>query len=89
MQVDSGRSSVDTIFWIDVLRFFSVFAVVVLQVSGEIVIVIRDISTPNRWIGNAIDSDVRWAVSVFVKISGALLLDPFKDDSLDTGTRLG
>ena len=42
----------------------------------------NDIGTSSWWVGNFYDSLVRWCVPVFVMISGSLLLDPCKNESL-------
>ena len=70
------------LFWIDALSVFSTFAVIVLHVSAKVVIGTKDTASLNWWIGNFIDSSVRWCVPVFVMISGALLLDPTKKESV-------
>jgi surface polysaccharide O-acyltransferase-like enzyme len=66
--------------WIDIARVLSSFAVVVLHVSAAVV-VMNSIGTNAWWGGNFFDSMVRWCVPVFVMISGALLLDPQKEES--------
>ena len=67
--------------WLDNSRILAIFAVVLLHTAANIVIG-NDIGTYNWWIGNIYDSAVRWCVPVFVMISGALLLDGNKNESL-------
>jgi surface polysaccharide O-acyltransferase-like enzyme len=67
--------------WVDTLRILAAFAVVLLHVSAPIVLQ-TDLGSIQWWIGNIADSSVRWCVPVFVLISGALLLDPTKEESL-------
>lgn len=65
-----------SIFWLDVVRVFATVAVVFLHVSAEVVTEITNTTTFSWWAANLYDSIVRWAVPVFVMISGALLLGP-------------
>lgn len=60
--------------YIDILRIFSTFAVVVVHVSALKWYSV-DIMSKEWDILNWFDSMVRWAVPVFVMISGALFLD--------------
>ena len=67
--------------WLDAARFFSICAVVLLHVAG--VVLNRDpIGSLNWWAANVYESASRWCVPVFVMISGALLLDPSKKESV-------
>ena len=67
--------------WFDNSRIFAIYTVVLLHVAA---VVIRgyDLGSSFWWAGNIYDSAVRWCVPVFVMISGALLLDPKKEESL-------
>lgn len=67
--------------WLDFLRVLSIVAVLLLHVSAYFVIN-RDVGSASWLIGNSIDSLLRWCVPVFVMISGALLLDSSKSESL-------
>lgn len=65
------------LIYFDVLRIFATLAVVILHISGQ------NWSKPSvysfEWnVFNFFDSIVRWAVPVFVMISGALFLNPKK-----------
>lgn len=61
--------------WIDLLRVVAALAVVVQHVAATLA-TDKHPAEPAWWIGSAVDSAVRWAVPVFVIISGALLLHP-------------
>lgn len=69
--------------WLDNSRIIAIYAVVFLHVSAGVVIG-NDVGTEYWWVGNVYDSAVRWCVPVFVMISGALLLDPNKQEDLAT-----
>ncbi|WP_404396300.1 acyltransferase [Pseudoalteromonas phenolica] len=69
--------------WLDNSRIIAIYAVVLLHVSAGIVTG-NDVGTEYWWVGNVYDSAVRWCVPVFVMISGALLLDPAKQEDLAT-----
>ena len=67
--------------WLDNSRIFAIYSVIVLHVAADVVLG-NDVGSEYWWYGNLIDSIVRWCVPVFVMISGALLLDPHKNESL-------
>lgn len=67
--------------WIDNSRIVAVFAVVFLHVAAD-VLFINDIGAEFWWYANFFDSAVRWCVPVFVMLSGALLLDSSKVESI-------
>lgn len=69
--------------WLDNSRIIAIFAVVFLHVSAGVVLE-NDVGTEYWWVGNVYDSAVRWCVPIFVMISGALLLDPNKQEDLAT-----
>jgi len=69
--------------WLYNSRIIAIFAVVVLHTSAHIVTG-SNVGSGYWWIGNIYDSSVRWCVPVFVMISGALLLDPNKNEVLKT-----
>lgn len=70
-----GRSR---IVYIDALRIFSIFAVVVLHVSAANINA-TTIGGPTWWILNMGDSMTRWSVPVFFMASGLFFLDPRRD----------
>lgn len=69
--------------WLDNSRIIAIFAVIFLHVSAWVVCG-YDVGTGYWWVGNVYDSAVRWCIPVFVMISGALLLDPNKQEDLVT-----
>ncbi|MGE7115131.1 acyltransferase [Lysinibacillus sp. NPDC047702] len=64
------------------MRVISIFAVVVLHSAAPMLSLYNSIPTTNWHIGNFYDSIVRWCVPVFFMLSGALLLDPNKNESI-------
>ncbi len=68
--------------WIDNAKILAAFAVVFLHCASGVVIETEQFNSTDWWIGNVYTSLVRWCVPVFVMISGALLLDPNKSESL-------
>jgi len=66
------------------LRVLSMLAVVFTHVSSPLVESIRDVHSVNWWVAIIYDSASRWAVPIFVFISGSLLLDPAKDEPIKT-----
>jgi len=69
--------------WLDNARIIACFSVIFLHISAGFVVG-NNVGTEYWWIGNFYDSAVRWCVPVFVMISGALLLDPRKQEDLAT-----
>lgn len=68
--------------WLDNSRIVAIFAVVLLHVAVDVVIG-AELGSPYWWIGNFYLAMVQWCVPVFVMISGALLLNPTKTESLE------
>lgn len=69
--------------WLNNSRIIAVYAVILLHVSGAVVLG-NEVGTEYWWFGNVYDSATRWCIPVFVMISGALLLDPNKQENLST-----
>jgi surface polysaccharide O-acyltransferase-like enzyme len=67
--------------WLDAARVLAVAAVVLLHVSASVV-TLAPLGSAAWWAGNGYDAAARWCVPVFVMVSGALLLDPRKAESL-------
>ncbi|MDP9468609.1 MAG: acyltransferase family protein [Chloroflexota bacterium] len=67
--------------WIDAARVAAILAVIAIHVVSPLV---TNRALPeSSWFGNAVDSAARWAVPLFVMISGALLLhSDLADDPL-------
>ena len=72
-----------SIVWLHNARIIAVFAVVFLHTATSVVTK-SPIGSESWWIGNLYDSSVRWCVPVLVMVSGALLLDPNKNEDLKT-----
>lgn len=67
---------------LDVLRVTSVFAVVFTHVSSGVLRESVPLTSVNWWVSNLAISCARWCIPVFVMISGALLLDPSRNEEL-------
>lgn len=65
----------------DGMRVLAVVFVIALHSSAQGVIQYDTISLENWWTGNIINSLSRWAVPLFIMLSGALLLAPAKQES--------
>ena len=70
--------------WVDNVRVIATFAVVFLHVAANVVLNVLDLDNFAWLTGNLYDSSVRWCVPAFVMISGFLLLDQGKTESLFT-----
>lgn len=69
--------------WINNSRIIAVFSAIIIHTSAEVVLH-SQVGSLFWWYGNLYDSAVRWCVPVFVMISGALLLDPNKNEPTKT-----
>ncbi len=70
------------LYWANLLRVLATFAVIAIHVTAPAVIFAPETTSFNWWAANFIDASVRWCVPIFVLVSGALLLDPIKKESL-------
>jgi surface polysaccharide O-acyltransferase-like enzyme len=68
--------------WLDLLRVAAAPAVVILHVAAEPVVFLQDRDSPLWHAGNILDSLCRWCIGVFVMVSGALLLDPSRRETV-------
>jgi len=66
----------------DVLRTLAALAVVMIHISGQGVVHTELVSDFSHWVAIFWDAASRWSVPVFVMVSGALLLDPSKNETL-------
>jgi surface polysaccharide O-acyltransferase-like enzyme len=66
--------------WIDNARIIACFTIVFLHVASGIVYHDPVFNSTAYWAGNIYNSFVRWSVPFFLMISGALLLDPAKNE---------
>lgn len=78
---EPGNTERGDIIWLDNTRIVAISAVVLLHVAADLVMY-EPLGTNRWWMGNIFDSLVRWCVPVFVMVSGALLLDPNKEEEL-------
>lgn len=62
--------------WVSWLRVVAIAAVVLIHVAGPTAVAPDARSTAVGWVAIVLDFSSRWAVPVFVMLSGALLLDP-------------
>ncbi len=69
--------------WLHNARILSIFAVVLLH-CASLAQAGAKIGSETWWVANVYDSMTRWCVPVFVMMSGALLLDPKKNETLRT-----
>ena len=65
------------ILYFDWLRVFAAFAVILIHVSVNRMLT-EEIGSAAWWVCNCFDAVSRWAVPVFVMISGTLFLDPLR-----------
>src|SRR5262245_227828 len=66
----------------DAMRVIAVAAVALLHAAATGVMRHGALGPPQWWTANAIDASCRWAVPVFLMLSGALALDPARRESL-------
>jgi surface polysaccharide O-acyltransferase-like enzyme len=74
----AAHSSVRRVPYTDALRVAGALAVVFLHVSGDGAAVIAKHPTATWWFCLTLEALSRWAVPIFVMVSGLLLLDPAK-----------
>lgn len=67
--------SSQNIVYIDLLRALAILGVVLIHISSPVVHMAYKINNWDWWIGNFFDSSVRFAVPLFLMISGATLLE--------------
>jgi surface polysaccharide O-acyltransferase-like enzyme len=77
------RQPQPAIFYIDLLRFIAAFAVISIHVLGPFRYLYGDIPDSDWLAAAGINSISRWAVPVFMMISGALLLSNERDFNCD------
>lgn len=77
-----NKESSTRVLWLDMLRIIATFAVIFLHVSST---ALYSNTIDYEWgVSVMFDSLVRWAVPIFVMISGALFLRPEKDLGIRT-----
>lgn len=60
--------------WLDTMRALATLGVIIIHISSPLVNMAYGKNMPYWWIGNVVDSAVRFAVPVFLMLSGATLL---------------
>lgn len=72
-----------TLPWLDHAKIAAIFAVLMVHVADSF---LRQYTFGSEywWIAHIYSSAIRWCVPVFVMVSGALLLDPTKKESVAT-----
>lgn len=80
MESVKSKSYVNHIFYIDMLRVLAIIAVLLMHTAGHRSP--NEVSTIEWQICNIFDSGTRWAVPIFVMISGCLFLDKNKEISI-------
>lgn len=68
------------ISYVNILRSLAIIGVVVIHATGPLMS--RVDNMPFWWLGNLVDGAVRWCIPIFVMISGMLLLNPKKQESI-------
>lgn len=68
------------IFYIDILRIISVFAVIVLHISAPFTANLNHNGLRWWWVGNIFNSATRWCVPVLILISGRLMLNSKEEE---------
>jgi surface polysaccharide O-acyltransferase-like enzyme len=67
-------SNVKKIQWLDILRAFAILGVIIIHVSTPVVKMMYGKNMEYWWIGNIVDSAVRFSVPLFLMLSGATML---------------
>ncbi|WP_155112509.1 acyltransferase [Metabacillus mangrovi] len=69
------------IYYFDWLRALATISVVILHAASPLLEEYRTIPAGDWWTGNTYDSMTRWCVPIFFMMSGALMLNPGKQES--------
>lgn len=69
----------------DLLRIFSILAVISIHIHSSLFFKYNSDEPFNWWVSNILFSATKWAVPVFVMLSGAFILDPSKSFTLKNG----
>jgi len=70
----------DRLAWVGYLRVLAILAVVAIHVSGLTVVNPATHGSAAWWVAEVLNECTRWAVPMFVLVSGALLLKPSSMD---------
>jgi len=66
----------------DIIRICACIAVIVMHVTGNLGPLTLQFASKSWWVAGIITLSTRWCVPVFIMLSGALLLNPEKNESL-------
>ena len=67
-------SKINKVQWFDTLRALATLGVIIIHISSPLVNMNYGRNMPYWWIGNVVDSAVRFAVPLFLMLSGASML---------------
>jgi surface polysaccharide O-acyltransferase-like enzyme len=81
---EQPSASTHNLLYIDVLRVVAAMAVVVIHVADRVVTTLDKATPGGWWVGNFAESGMRWAVPVFLMITGALMLAPSRTEPTAT-----
>lgn len=70
------------IIYADILKITAIIAIIFLHSATPLVYEFNSIKLSWWWIANIFDSATRWGVPIFVMVSGMLLLNPKKKESI-------
>lgn len=70
------------IIYFEYLRCFAIIGVLSIHIVADMVTRFQNVDIVFWWIAHSIDSLSRWCVPIFIMISGALLLNPKRDESI-------
>lgn len=71
------------LIWIDAIRVLASFGVVLIHVAADVITEFHAVPMSDWWVAHFYDSLVRGCVSLFVMVSGALLLAPTSETISD------
>lgn len=70
------------IVYADILRIAAIMAVIIIHSGAPLINQFNSIRLSWWWFGNLVESATRWAVPIFIMVSGMLLLNPKKDEPI-------
>lgn len=68
--------------WVDNAKILAIFSVIFVHIATNVVIGVDNFNSSQWWIGNIYDALNRWPISVFIMLSGALLLSDGRAESI-------
>ncbi len=73
----------EDLLWLDVIRIFASLGVVLIHIAADVITEFKAVPMGQWWAAHIYDSLVRGCVSLFVMVSGALLLMPTEQTTRD------